>query len=165
MNFAKILRTPFLQTLLVAVSVSYKLQFNLSCCPVYFETWQQKQPQIDWWVTKSSQNIYSKRHQNDIVDITLVFIWLALTESCFDAKKVVFIADSVVKPLKELRNCTLCIIRVWSKLCSVWIYISRHFLPILLVKLGFRLSMFWFFVFLYLRFWDFLFSVLNSMSC
>ena len=33
---------------------------------------------------------------------------------------------------------------------SVQVYTSLHFLPILLVKLGFHLSMFWFFLFLYL---------------
>ena len=31
----------------------------------------------------------------------------------------------------------LCIIQVRSLFCSVWVYISRHFLPILGVKLGF----------------------------
>ena len=54
--------------------------------------------------------------------------------------------------LKELRNCILCIIRVWSLFCSVRVYMSLHFLslhyislyflPILLVKLGFRFSVF-----------------------
>ena len=44
--------------------------------------------------------------------------------------------------LKELRNCILRIIRVWSVFCSVQVYISLHFLPILLVKLGFRFSCF-----------------------
>ena len=39
---------------------------------------------------------------------------------------------------------------VWSLFCSVRVYKSLHFLPILLVKLGFRLSMFQFFVFLFL---------------
>ena len=31
------------------------------------------------------------------------------------------------------------IIRVWSLFCSVWVYMSLHFLPIYLVKLSFRL--------------------------
>ena len=52
--------------------------------------------------------------------------------------------------LKGLRNCILCIIRVWSLFCSARVYISLHFLPVLLVKLGFRLSVFQFVVFLYL---------------
>ena len=47
--------------------------------------------------------------------------------------------------LKELRNCILCIIRVWLLFCSVRVYISLHFLPILLAKLRFSLSLFWFF--------------------
>ena len=34
------------------------------------------------------------------------------------------------------------IIRVWSLFCSVRVFISLHFLPILLVKQGFRLSVF-----------------------
>ena len=44
--------------------------------------------------------------------------------------------------LKELRNCILWIIPVWSLFCSVRVYKSLHFLPILLVKLGVPLSMF-----------------------
>ena len=44
--------------------------------------------------------------------------------------------------LKELRNCILCIISVWSLFCSARVYKSLHFLPVLLVKLSFRLSMF-----------------------
>ena len=62
--------------------------------------------------------------------------------------------------LKELRNCILCIIRVQSLFCSVGVYISLHFLPILLVKLAFNLSVFLFIVFLYLQFLAFSFSVL-----
>ena len=34
--------------------------------------------------------------------------------------------------LKELRNCILRNIRVWSLFCSVRVYISLYFLPILL---------------------------------
>ena len=34
--------------------------------------------------------------------------------------------------LKELRNCIPQIIRVWSLFCSIWVYKSPHFLPILL---------------------------------
>ena len=37
----------------------------------------------------------------------------------------------------------LCLICVWSLFCSVRVYISPHSLPILLVKLSFRLSVFW----------------------
>ena len=62
--------------------------------------------------------------------------------------------------LKELRNCILCIIRVWSLFCSVRVDISLHFLPIPLLKLGFNLSEFWSIVFLYLLFLVFSFSVL-----
>ena len=43
---------------------------------------------------------------------------------------------------KELRNCMSWIIPVWSLFCSVQVYKSLHFQPILLVKLGFHLSMF-----------------------
>ena len=50
--------------------------------------------------------------------------------------------DNSLDDLKELRNYILCIIRVWSLLCSVRVYISLHFLPTRLVKLGFRLSVF-----------------------
>ena len=63
--------------------------------------------------------------------------------------------------LKELRNCILCIIHVWSLFWSVCVCIGLHFLSILLVKLGFRLSMFWFFMFLFLWFFVFLFFVLS----
>ena len=67
----------------------------------------------------------------------------------------IFTADIEANPdpkhsfLKELRNGILCTICVWSVFCSVRIYISLHFLLILLVKLGFRLSVFWFFMFLF----------------
>ena len=40
------------------------------------------------------------------------------------------------------RNCILCISRVWTLFCSVWLNISLHFLHIILEKLGFRLSVF-----------------------
>ena len=74
-----------------------------------------------------------------------------------------FISYSLVKPilsttLKELWNCFLCIICVWSLFCSVCVDISLHFLPIPLLKLGFNLSGFWFFVFLYVLFLVFGFS-------
>ena len=36
--------------------------------------------------------------------------------------------------LKELRNCISRIIRVWSLFCSIRVYTSLHFLPILLVN-------------------------------
>ena len=39
--------------------------------------------------------------------------------------------------LMELRNCISCIIRVWSVFYSLRVYISLHFLHILLVKLSF----------------------------
>ena len=62
--------------------------------------------------------------------------------------------------LKELQNCILCVVGLWSLFCSVRVSIILHFLPILLVKLSFRLSMFWLFIFLFLWFLDFSFSVL-----
>ena len=34
--------------------------------------------------------------------------------------------------LKELRNCISSIIRLWSLFCSIRVYASLHFLPILL---------------------------------
>ena len=40
--------------------------------------------------------------------------------------------------LKELRNCILCIIRMWS-LFYIRVYISLHFLRIPLIKLSFHL--------------------------
>ena len=63
--------------------------------------------------------------------------------------------------LKKVRNCILCIIRVWSLYCSVRVYTSLHFLPIRFVKLEFCLSVFQFFMFLFLRFLVFSFSVLR----
>ena len=36
------------------------------------------------------------------------------------------------KSLKELRNCILCVSRVWSLFCSIWVYLGLPFLPILL---------------------------------
>ena len=71
---------------------------------------------------------------------------------------VIFIATISLKliffnllgPLNEIRNCVLCIIRLRSLFCPVRVYVSLCFLPILLVKLGFRLSAFLFFVYLYL---------------
>ena len=39
--------------------------------------------------------------------------------------------------LKELRDCILCIICVWSLFCSVRVYISLHFLPIFFGKTRF----------------------------
>ena len=63
--------------------------------------------------------------------------------------------------LKELWNCISCIICVRSLFCSVPVYKSLDFLPILFVKLDFDLSVFvWFFVFLYLWILVFSFSVL-----
>lgn len=57
--------------------------------------------------------------------------------------------------LKELRNCILSIIRVWPLLCSVQVCIFY----LLLLKLGFNLSVFGFLVFLYLWLLVFSFSV------
>ena len=44
--------------------------------------------------------------------------------------------------LKELRNFILYIIHAWSLFCSLQIYISLHFLPIILKKLAFCFSVF-----------------------
>ena len=53
------------------------------------------------------------------------------------------------------------IIRGWSLFCSVWVYISHfHCLHLLLVKLGLKLSAFWFFMFLHPWLLVFSFSVL-----
>ena len=41
------------------------------------------------------------------------------------------IPDNSRVSLKELRNCTLSIIRVRSLFCSIRVYASLHFLPIL----------------------------------
>ena len=61
---------------------------------------------------------------------------------------------------KELRNCILCIICVWSLFCTIRVYTSQHFLRILLLKLGFRLSVFGFSCFYsFFGFWFFSFSV------
>ena len=66
--------------------------------------------------------------------------------------------------LKELRNYILCIIQVWSLFCSVPVNTCSYFLPILLVKLGFFLSVF----FMFLHFWYLIFNfsvlILNSRS-
>ena len=50
--------------------------------------------------------------------------------------------------------------RVWSLFSPERVYVSLHFLSILLVKLSFCLSVFWFFIFFYLWFLVFSFSVL-----
>ena len=42
------------------------------------------------------------------------------------------ICSNIKKALKEPRNCTLRIIRVWKLFCSLLVYTSLHFLPILL---------------------------------
>ena len=67
---------------------------------------------------------------------------------------------SYKKTLKELQNCILGIIGVRSLFCSIQAYVSLHFLLILLVKLEFRLCVFWFFMFPFLWFLGFIFSVL-----
>ena len=41
------------------------------------------------------------------------------------------VRNIIKKNLKELRNCILCIICVWSLFCSIRVYTSQHFLPIL----------------------------------
>ena len=51
--------------------------------------------------------------------------------------------------LKEPPNFILCIIHVWSLFCSGRVNMSLLFLLIPLIKLGFRLSLFWFFAILY----------------
>ena len=60
----------------------------------------------------------------------------------------------------------LCIIRMQSLFCSIRFHIGLHFLPIFFGKLGFHLSVFWFFMFPYLRFLAFMFLgyVLSLMS-
>ena len=72
----------------------------------------------------------------------------------------------VVSDLKELRNYILGIIHAWSLFCLVRVYMSLHSLPILSVKLGFCLSVLWFFVFpdLWFLVFRFLVYVFNSMS-
>ena len=49
---------------------------------------------------------------------------------------------------KELQNCILCILREWLLFCSVC---SVYFLPILSVKLVFRLSVFWLWIQFHLK--------------
>ena len=84
---------------------------------------------------------------------------------CFLVKEMFKIMKSIVQTLKELRNYILCIFSLWSLFCSVRVYIRLHFLPMILVKLVFRLSVFSFFVFLYLWLSIFSFTLcLNSMS-
>ena len=41
------------------------------------------------------------------------------------------VRNIIKKNLKELRNCILCIICVWSLFCSIQVYTSQHFLSIL----------------------------------
>ena len=53
------------------------------------------------------------------------------------SKHVFYSVQYLTSILKELRNCILCIIPVWSLFCSIRVYKSLHFLQILLVKLGF----------------------------
>ena len=60
--------------------------------------------------------------------------------------------SDLINPLKDLQNCILCIIPVWSLFCSIRVYKSLHFLLVHLVfvLLCFIFSCFCFFVFLYL---------------
>ena len=62
-------------------------------------------------------------------------------------------------PLKELWNRILSLFAFGHYFVPHEVYVSLHFLPILLVKLGFYLSVFWFFMFLYLSFLVFSFFV------
>ena len=55
-----------------------------------------------------------------------------------------FVFSNVKRALK-LYALTICIIWVWSVFCSIRVYIILHSLPILLVKIGLCLSVFWFF--------------------
>ena len=70
--------------------------------------------------------------------------------------------------LKELQNCTLCIILVWQLFFSLRFYINLYSLPLFFffLELGFSLFVFRIFMFLYLWFLAFtlLLDVLNSMS-
>ena len=70
---------------------------------------------------------------NDLTCLILILQLILIHFSCSN-HKIFF--------LKELQKCILCIIRVWSVFCSVQVYISLHFLPILLIKPGFRLFCF-----------------------
>ena len=46
------------------------------------------------------------------------------------------------KCFKGAKKCILCIIHVRSLFCSVRVYISMYFMFVLLVKLGFHVSVF-----------------------
>ena len=81
---------------------------------------------VDAWLGSKYASAFSKTLQ---------------TFSFFKVFDIIKLLKSVIS-LKELRNCVLYFIRAGSLFCSVRICISLHFLPILLVKLGFRLTVF-----------------------
>ena len=58
-------------------------------------------------------------------------IWFAKV-STVALIQTIKICSAIKKAIKELRNCISRIIRVWSLFCSLWVYTSLHFLPILL---------------------------------
>ena len=90
--------------------------------------------------------------------ITSFFLFEILEiQIVYTSSKHIFPSIYYFTSIKELRNCILCIIPVWSLFCLVRVYKSLHFLPILLVKLGFVFLSFSFscicisvFLFLYL---------------
>ena len=88
-----------------------------------------------FFLRRNSKHKCLCRGHNDRV--SFAYLWQ-------NGEKLIFekINFSIEEDLKELRNCILCIILVWSLFRLVRIYKNLHFLPILLVKLGFCLSIF-----------------------
>ena len=103
---------------------------------------------------------------------TLISIHHAIFDSHLNYASIVCQTKSLInrifiiqkKVLKELQNCILCIISVWSLFCSVRVYKSLHFLPILLVELTFPLSVSVFCVSVSLCFCSCIFAVLNCFE-
>ena len=88
-----------------------------------------------FFLRRNSKHKCLCRGHNDRV--SFAYLWQ-------NGEKLIFekINFSIEEDLKELRNCILCIILVWSLFCLVRVYKNLHFLPILLVKLGFCLPIF-----------------------
>ena len=100
-----------------------------------------------------------------VVLFRLLYLLISLVLNLKTMKiKKLYSAVLLLNPnlLKELQNCILYIINVWSLFYSVRVYkICIFYLYFFWVKLGFRLCVFWLFIFLYIWFLVFSFSVLS----
>ena len=131
--------------------------------------WQDHINNIAIWLNKANAMLHEVRQI--VNERTLISIYHAIFDSHLNYASIVWcqtkrLINRVLiiqkKALEGLQNYILCIISVWSILCSVRLYKCLYFLPILLVKLSFHFSMFQCFVFLFL--YVFLFLHLCSFA-